>query len=75
MFVAHDGDLERHLLGDLEAVALEADDLARVVRQEPDRVQAQVAQDLRADAVVAQVRREAERLVGLDGVAPCSCSS
>src|SRR5690606_28093580 len=50
---------------DLQAVALEPHDLPRVVRQELDRAEAQVEQDLGADTVVAQVRLEAERLVRL----------
>src|SRR5690606_40741873 len=56
--------------GDPQAVALEADDLARVVRQQADRAQSEIEQNLRADAVVAQVRLETERLVRLHRVLP-----
>ena len=65
-----DLDFERQRLDDAEAVALEADELARVVRQQAHGADAEVAEDLRADAVVALVRLEAEPLVRLDGVEP-----
>src|SRR5262245_39746079 len=61
-------DLERDAVDDGEAVALDAGPLARVVGDEPHAAYAEVAQDLRADAVVAHVGRKAELLVGLDGV-------
>ena len=51
-----------------EAVALEADQLAGIVGDQTDGLEAEVEQDLRADAVVAQVGREAEPLVRLDRV-------
>src|SRR3989449_65665 len=57
-------------LDDLEPVPLETDQLHRIVRQHPDRGQPEVEQDLRADAVVPQVRLETELLVGFDGVVP-----
>ena len=60
--------LDRHRRGDRQAVALEPDDLARVVGQQADGREAEVGEDLRADAVVAQVGREAELEVGLDRV-------
>ena len=60
--------LDRHLLGDREAVALEADDLFRVVGEDADAGQAEVAEDLGADPVVAQVGGQAELEVGLDRV-------
>ena len=61
--------LHRHPLDDLEAVALDAAVLRRVVRHQPHRRDAEVDEDLRADAVLARVGREAELEVGLDGVA------
>src|SRR5438477_8707530 len=61
--------LDRHLLHDLEAEALYPGDLARVVRENADRRQPELREDLRADPVVARVRREAELDVCLDGVA------
>src|SRR5262249_35806455 len=61
-------DLERHALDDLQTVALDAGALAGVVRDDAHLAHAEVAQDLRADAVVAEIRREAEPLVGLDRV-------
>ena len=50
------------------AIAFEADHLARIVGDRPDRLEAEVEQDLRADAVLAQVGLEPELLVGLDRV-------
>ena len=47
-----------NLLGDAEPVPLEADDLLRVVGQDPDLGQTEVPEDLGADAVVAEVGRE-----------------
>src|SRR4051794_4657057 len=61
--------LKGDALGDLQSIALEAGALRRVVRQEPHRRDAEVDEDLRADPVVARVRREAELDVRLDGVA------
>src|SRR4051794_12145503 len=59
---------QRHPIADAQAVALEANHLARVVRDRPDRFEAEVEQDLRTDAVVAQVRLEAETFIRLDRV-------
>ena len=63
-------DLDRHLLDDREAEALDPGDLLRVVREDADRRQAEVGEDLAADPVLAHVGREAELEVGLDGVEP-----
>src|SRR5439155_13431247 len=60
--------LERHPLDDLEAEALEAAVLGRVVRQQTHRRDAQVDEDLGPDAVLAAVDRQAELDVGVDGV-------
>ena len=57
-----------HALDDLEPVAVDRDVLGRVVRHQAHLAHAEVAQDLAADAVVADVGREAELLVGRDGV-------
>jgi len=40
-------------LDDFEPVTLEADELHRIVRQDANRRQAEVEEDLRADAVVS----------------------
>ena len=56
---------ERQRLRHGEAITFEADELPRVVRQQPHRADADVAQDLGADAVVPLVRLEAEVLVRL----------
>jgi hypothetical protein len=57
-------------LHDLQSVAGESAVLLRVVRQEAQAAEAEVRQDLRADAVVALVRVEAQLLIRLDGVEP-----
>ena len=59
---------DRYTLVDAQTVALEADHLARIVRDRPNGLEAEVEQDLRADAVVPQIGLEAELLVRLDGV-------
>ena len=69
MFSAVGRGLQRDPLDDLETVALEAAVLRRVVRHQPHRGDAEVDEDLRADAVLARIGREAELDVGLDGVA------
>src|SRR5205807_9978753 len=62
--------LDRDLVGHLEAVSLHADDLLGVVGEDPDRLEAEVHEDLRADSVVAQVCRQAELDVRVDSVEP-----
>src|SRR4051794_39031993 len=59
---------QRDALDDLEAEAGEACVLGRVVRHQPHLADAEVAEDLRADAVAAGVGREAELEIRLDGV-------
>src|SRR5215470_784008 len=61
-------DLERHPLDDTQAVAFDADDLLRVVGQVAEVLDAEVHQDLRADAVVPKVRPEAEGMIGFHRV-------
>ncbi len=58
----------RHLLDDFQSVALQPDDFFRIVGQQPDGFQAEVHEDLRAEAVFAQVHVEAELFVRLNGV-------
>src|SRR5262245_14796345 len=60
----HDGNA----LAEPQIVPLESNHLARVVRDRPNRLEADVEQDLRADAVVAEIGLEAELLIRLDGV-------
>src|SRR5436309_3031447 len=62
------GNLDRHALGDVQAVALEPDDLLRVVGEEPEVLHPEVHENLGADPVITQVRLEAQRGVGLDRV-------
>src|SRR5918993_1816052 len=59
---------QRNAFGDLEAEALEAAVLRWVVCHQPHGGDAQVDEDLRPDAVLAAVDREAEGEVGVDGV-------
>ncbi len=56
------------LLDDFEVVAIETDDLARVVGHEADFFHAEIGDDLGADAVVTQVHAETEFEVGFDGI-------
>src|SRR5262249_15178121 len=62
-------DLERRACDDGDAVALEPADLPRIVGEEADALHPQVPEDLRPDAIVAEVLAEAELEVRLDGVA------
>ena len=59
---------DRHLLGDRQAVALQPADLLRVVREDADAGEPEVDEDLRADAVVAQVDGQPELEVRVDRV-------
>lgn len=61
-------EAEGELLGDFEAVAVEADDLFGVVGEEADLADSEVVEDLGAHAIVAEVGGEAEFFVGFDGV-------
>src|SRR5262249_2225932 len=60
--------LERDPFADRQAVAFDADQLARIVAQQPHRAHAELAENLHADAVVALIRLEAEALVRLHRV-------
>src|SRR3954451_4713350 len=61
--------VQRDALDDLEAVALQAAALGRVVAHQPHRGDAEVDQDLGADAVLPAVDRQTEIEVGIDRVA------
>src|SRR6266542_1643543 len=61
--------LQRHALDDVQAVALQATVLGRGVGHQPHGGDPEVDQDLRADAVLAVVHRQAQLQVGVDGVA------
>src|SRR5688572_15412285 len=62
------GLLQRHSLAETETIPLEAYHLSGIVRQRPDRLEAEVEKDLRAYTIVTQVRLEAEALVGFDRI-------
>src|SRR6476660_9399473 len=53
---------------DLEAVALQAHQLPGVVGHDPDGGEPQIPQDLSANTIVPEIRREAKPLVGLHGI-------
>ena len=59
---------DRYLIGDREPVSLQAEDLLRVVGEDPDARQTEVDEDLGADPVVAQVGGQAELQVGVNRV-------
>src|SRR5688572_11604186 len=59
---------QRHAVAEAQAVSLEADHLARIVGDRPNRLESEIQEDLRTDTVVAEIRLEAEPLVRLDGV-------
>src|SRR5258708_18034981 len=61
---------DRHSFVDAKAVPLESDHLARIVGDWTDRLETKVEQNLRADAVLAQIGLEPELLVGLHRVGP-----
>ena len=61
---------DRDTSGDFEAVAGQANHLARIVGEQPDFAHTEVRKDLRTDAVFAKVHREAEPAVGFDRVEP-----
>src|SRR5438445_13729903 len=56
-------DLDRHPLHHLQPITLHPNDLSRVVGNKTDLVQSQGDQDLRADAVVAEIRFKAQRQI------------
>ena len=66
------GGAATHLNGltadDFDPVAFQTDDLARVVGHDAELADAQIKEYLRADAVIAEVRLEAELFVGFNGV-------
>src|SRR5262245_24307716 len=62
------GDLDRHLLDHGESETLDAGHLLRIVREDADRREAEVGEDLAPDPVFAHVCREAELEVRLDRV-------
>src|SRR5512143_2740519 len=60
--------LDRYARRHGQTVAFQADDLFRVVRQELDLADAEIAQDLGADAIVAEIGLIAEGEIRLDSV-------
>src|SRR5262249_40356797 len=51
-------NLDRHALDDAQPVAIQTDDLFRIVGEESNLPDAQINQNLRADAVMTQIRAE-----------------
>jgi len=64
------GDLDRHSFGNGDAVALQADYLFGIVREQADFAHPQIRQNLRPDSIIAQIRFEAQSRIGIYGVAP-----
>ena len=58
----------RYLFHDLKVETFQSHDLFRIVREEANTMQAEIDQNLGAEAVFAQVGLEAEAFVGFDGV-------
>lgn len=59
---------DRDLGDDFQSVSFEAHDFFRVIGEELDFADAEVVEDLRTHAVVAEVRAKTEFFVGFDGV-------
>ena len=66
--VHHKGDPFFHL----KAIPSETGDLARVVGQKPQMVDAEVGKNLSSDPVIAQVGRKTQALIGFHRVQPPS---
>src|SRR3954447_13623362 len=62
--------LYRYVVDDAQAVSLQAVNLLGVVGHDADLADAEVAKDLRADAVIALVDWQAQPLVRLDRIQP-----
>src|SRR5205807_2398592 len=62
--------LDRDLVRYRQVISRHARDLLRVVGQDANARQTEVRQDLRADAIVAEIRRQPEAQVRVDGVQP-----
>src|SRR6476469_3343717 len=59
---------DRYLLDHFQPVALEADNLLRVICEEPELPHAQIEKNLGAEPVIAQVTRISELCVGFYGI-------
>ena len=55
-------------LDNLQTVSAKPRDFARIVREKPQLADSEIDEYLRSLSVVAQIRREAKRDIGLDGV-------
>ena len=62
-------DLQRHPFHDFQTIAFDADDLSRIVRDEPDPSQSEARENLCSDTVVSQIRFEAQLQIRLDRIA------
>src|ERR1700704_1256496 len=59
---------DRHALIDGQTVTFQANQLARIVGDRPDRSQPEIEQDLGANSIIAEIWLEAKPLIGLDSV-------
>src|ERR1019366_5362180 len=57
-----------HLLDNFQSVTFQTHHLARIVREQPNRLQAKVRQNLRAQTIFAKVHSITEFLIGLDRI-------
>src|SRR3972149_4665735 len=58
----------RHLVNDFKPIAFNAGQLLRAIGEDANLSESEVSENLGADAVFAQVGRQAESFVRLDGV-------
>src|SRR5207248_11444333 len=58
----------RHLLDHLNAVTLETHNLLRIICQESELADTKIVKNLRAESVIAEIGRETELRIGLDGI-------
>lgn len=61
-------DFDRDALDHFKTIALEADDLFRIIGQQGDLAHPEIPENLGADAIVAQVGLVAEGLIGFDRI-------
>ena len=61
-------DFNGNALDDRQAVPFNPDDLSRIISHETDLPESQTDQDLRANAIIPQVRLKPQLEIGLDGV-------
>src|SRR6266436_1877350 len=61
-------NLNRHALDDAQTIAVQANDFLGIVGEESNLPDAQIDEDLSADAVMTQVGAETKPAIGLNGI-------